>query len=180
MSRIFRESITRSDVLWVGSLAAVVCILGLSVLWFFSNGSSLSCDKRTDLCTLTYDYVLSEPEVVQWHLSKTARLYLQQEDFNYSKDTYSKTSESPVTSRYRVVFILSDNSRIPFLQMYTGGTERQNTLMKDFQAYLQSTPTTPKYRNRFTEEYHSRLVELGGTVAILISFGILWYGLIRE
>ena len=177
---MLRTDATRADIVVVSGFASIFLILGVAFLMFFSTGSSLSCDKRTDRCTLNYNYVLSETEVVQWTLSQTKYLFLEKKESSYSQDSSYDSSQKPVTHRYRVVFVLQDGSRIPFLQSFTGGTERQEKLKNGFQAYLQSTPTTPKYRNRFKQEYHDRFVPLGGGGAILVALGIFWYGLIRK
>ena len=66
------------------------------------------------------------------------------------------------------------------MRAYTGGVEQKNTLVKEFQAYLVSTPSTPEYRNQFKHEEHSYMVGLGGLISILLSFCIFWYDLIRK
>ena len=175
---MLRKDATRADVVVVSGFAAIFLILGLAFLLFFSTGSTLSCDKRTDLCMLTYDYVLSESKLEQWPLSQTKYVFLEKQESTGSSS--SDSSSNFGHSRHRAVFVLSDGRRIPFMRAYSGGTERQNTFVKEFQAYLVSTPTTPNYRNQFKQEEHAYMVGLGGFVAILASFLIFWYGLIRK
>ena len=175
---MLRKDATRADIVAVSIFASIFLIMGIAFLLFFSTGSTLSCEKRTDQCLLSYDYVLSESKREQWSLSQTKYLFLEKQESTRSSS--SNPSSTSATSRHRAVFVLSDGRRIPFLLAYTGKFKRQNTFVKDFQAYLASTPATPNYRNQFKHEQHSYMVGLGGLVAILLSFCIFWYDLIRK
>lgn len=169
---MLRKDATRANIVVISIFASIFLLMGIAFLLFFSTGSTLSCDKRTDQCLLSYDYVLSESKQEQWSLSQTKYLFLE-------KQESTRSSSTSGNDRHRAVFVLSDGRRVPFLLAYTGKFERQDTLVKEFQAYLVSTPTTPKYRHLFKQEEHSYMVGLGGLVAILLSFCIFWYDLIR-
>ena len=177
---MLRKDSTRAEIIMVSGFASMFLILGIACLMFFSTGSILSCDKRTDQCLLSYEYVLSKSQQEQWSLSQTKYLFLEKQESTSSQDSSSNASSRSVTHRHRAIFVLSDGRRIPFMRAYTGGTEQKNTLVKEFQVYLFSTPSTPEYRNQFKHEEHYYMVSLGGLVSILLSFCIFWYDLIRK
>ena len=141
------------DVLVIGGFASIFHGLGLMILFVFSTGSQLECDRWTDDCTLQHTYAIGESDDFRWRLSETSKAYV---STSYPRGTPKETQgKQPL---YRAVIALSSGQMIPWIPGYSSDKEGHESFVTDFSTYIRTDSLMEGDNGRFSRHLNSDFV----------------------
>ena len=125
------------DVFIVGGFASIFHLIGCMFFMVFSSGSELKCDRWTDSCVLTHEYLLSEDVHYQWALSEIDYAYV---DTEYPRGTSEETKgKSP---SHRAVIWFKNQERIPFTPERSNDKEGAQNVVNAIQEFIKTDSLT--------------------------------------
>lgn len=161
------------DVLIVAGFASIFNLMGCMFFVVFSSGSELECDRWTDSCVLTHEYLLAEDVAYQWALSEIDYVYL---DTEYPRGTPEETKgKSP---SHRAVIRLKNQERMPFTPERSNDKEGAQNVVDAIQAFVATDSLTAGDNGRLTQSVSMEgYLLFGGVVLNLTGIIILIWGL---
>ena len=67
----------RRDILFIGGFASILHFMGFLMVLIFSIRTTLECNRTQDICSLSSEYVLRDPDQQTWRFSEMKRAYVE-------------------------------------------------------------------------------------------------------
>ena len=112
----------RRDILFIGGFASIFHFLGFLTVLIFSIRTTLECNRTQDICSLSSEYVLRDPDQQTWAFSEMKRAYIETQyptgtpEEQWGKSTY-----------YRATMALQ-YKKVPFQSKYSTNREKIQNL----------------------------------------------------
>ena len=132
------------DFLFVAGFGSIFVFVGTVILFVFSTGSQMECDRWTDVCTLEYQYALSDGESFTWTLSETSKVFV---STSYPKGTPEETRNQKPT--HRAVIGLNSGVLIPWSPEFSSDKEVHDQFVGAFSDYLSNQSLTAGENGKF-------------------------------
>lgn len=160
----------RKDILFIGGFASIFHFMGFLMVLIFSIRTTLECDRTQDICSLSSEYVLRDPDQQTWRFSEMKRAYVETQypigtpEEQRGKSTY-----------YRAVMALQ-YKKIPFYSRYSTNRERIQEFVDDLEVFIAGNTSNRKNTETFVySEYTLGYVLAIGGGLNLTGFVILYW-----
>lgn len=163
----------RRDILFIGGFASIFHFMGFLMVLIFSIRTTLECNRTQDICSLSSEYVLRDPDQQTWRFSEMKRAYV---ETNYPTGT-PKEQRGKSTS-YRAVMALQ-YKKVPFNSNYSTNREKIQDFVDDLEGFIAGNPSDEKNTETFIySEYKLGFVlAVGGGLnlaGLVILYLFLW------
>jgi len=141
---------TVKDFLFVVGFASIFIFVGTVILFVFSVGSQIECDRWTDTCTLEYQYALSDSESFTWALSETSKVFL---STSYPKGTPEEIQNQKPT--HRAVISLNSGEVMPWSPTFSSDKEVHEHFVETFSDYVSNPSLTAGDNGKFVRKLNA-------------------------
>jgi len=161
------------DIFFIGGFASIFHFLGCLMVLIFSIRTTLECDRTQDICSLSSEYVLRDPDQQTWRFSEMKHAYVETQ-----YPTGTPEEQRGKSTYYRSVMALQ-YKKVPFHSSYSTNREKIQEFVDDLESFIAGNTSDKKNTETFVySEYKLGFVlTVGGglnLVGLVILYLFLW------